>query len=43
MVYFTCQHCGESVNKPRVEKHYDTKCKFKVPYLTCVDCLKDFK
>lgn len=71
MVFFTCNHCGESLKKAAVEKHYSFKsCKqphslvFFTAYksklltklfhslhlgrnapifLTCVDCLKDFK
>ncbi|XP_037034665.1 cell growth-regulating nucleolar protein [Bradysia coprophila] len=44
MVFFTCNHCGESLKKPSVEKHYQWKsCRGAVPFLTCVDCLKDFK
>lgn len=43
MVFFTCSHCGESVKKPSVAKHYQTKCRNYTPFLTCVDCLKDFK
>lgn len=44
MVFFTCNHCGESLKKPAVEKHYTWKsCKGATPFLTCVDCLKDFR
>lgn len=44
MVFFTCNHCGESLKKPAVEKHYTWKaCKNAPPFLTCVDCLKDFR
>lgn len=43
MVVFTCAHCGDSLQKPKVEKHYDTKCRNKCPDLCCVDCLKDFR
>ncbi|XP_045506758.1 cell growth-regulating nucleolar protein [Colias croceus] len=42
MVVFTCGHCGESVQKPKVEKHYLTKCRNKNPNLSCMDCFKDF-
>lgn len=42
MVVFTCGHCGESVQKPKVEKHYLTKCRNRNPNLTCMDCFKDF-
>ncbi|XP_045780445.1 cell growth-regulating nucleolar protein [Maniola jurtina] len=42
MVVFTCAHCGESVQKPKVEKHYLTKCRNKNPNVSCMDCFKDF-
>ncbi|KAJ8922276.1 hypothetical protein NQ315_004215 [Exocentrus adspersus] len=42
MVVFTCTHCGDSLQKPKVEKHYSFVCKT-VKSLTCVDCLKDFR
>ncbi|CAH1119563.1 unnamed protein product [Phaedon cochleariae] len=42
MVFFTCNHCGESLQKPRVEKHYAFVCRTQ-KFLTCVDCLKDFR
>lgn len=42
MVVFTCQHCNAALKKPVVEKHYSTVCRRK-PYLTCVDCLVDFR
>jgi cell growth-regulating nucleolar protein len=42
MVVFTCNHCGESLQKPRVEKHYNMQCR-RSKSLTCVDCFKDFK
>ncbi|XP_025832468.1 cell growth-regulating nucleolar protein-like, partial [Agrilus planipennis] len=42
MVVFTCNHCGESVHKPAVEKHYNFACR-KYKDLTCVDCFKDFR
>ncbi|XP_044755022.1 cell growth-regulating nucleolar protein [Coccinella septempunctata] len=41
MVVFTCNHCGESLQKPKVEKHYSFVCR-RNKFLTCVDCLKDF-
>ncbi|XP_026823426.1 cell growth-regulating nucleolar protein [Rhopalosiphum maidis] len=44
MVVFTCNNCGDSVNKPKVEKHIQYECKrknFAVSFC-CVDCLKDF-
>ncbi|XP_036331449.1 cell growth-regulating nucleolar protein [Rhagoletis pomonella] len=42
MVFFTCNHCGESVKKPAVEKHYNTKCRGATKNVSCMDCLKDF-
>jgi len=42
MVVFTCNHCGESVQKPKVEKHYQFQCR-NHKSVTCVDCLKDFR
>uniref|UniRef100_W8BPH3 Cell growth-regulating nucleolar protein n=1 Tax=Ceratitis capitata TaxID=7213 RepID=W8BPH3_CERCA len=42
MVFFTCNHCGESVKKPAVEKHYNTKCRGATVNVSCMDCLKDF-
>ncbi|KAG6461056.1 hypothetical protein O3G_MSEX012406 [Manduca sexta] len=42
MVVFTCGYCGESVQKPKVEKHYMTKCRNMSPNLSCMDCFKDF-
>jgi len=44
MVVFTCNNCGDSVTKPKVEKHIQYECKrkhFAVSFC-CVDCLKDF-
>ncbi|CAH1966085.1 unnamed protein product [Acanthoscelides obtectus] len=41
MVVFTCNHCGDSLKKPSVEKHYQFTCRT-TKSLTCVDCLKDF-
>ncbi|XP_072393521.1 uncharacterized protein [Diabrotica undecimpunctata] len=41
MVVFTCNHCGESLRKPTVEKHYNF-CR-SAKNLTCVDCFKDFR
>uniref|UniRef100_A0A7G3ADZ6 Putative cell growth-regulating nucleolar protein n=1 Tax=Lutzomyia longipalpis TaxID=7200 RepID=A0A7G3ADZ6_LUTLO len=44
MVVFTCNHCGESLKKQAVEKHYKwQKCQGAPVFLTCVDCLKDFR
>ncbi|XP_030567525.1 uncharacterized protein C16C10.8 [Drosophila novamexicana] len=42
MVFFTCNICGESVKKPSVEKHYQTRCRGKTKNVSCMDCLKDF-
>lgn len=42
MVFFTCNKCGESLKKKDVEKHCNTRCRGP-PFLTCVDCLKDFR
>lgn len=42
MVFFTCNHCGESVKKPSVEKHYQQKCRNNVKSVSCMDCQKDF-
>ena len=39
MVYFTCDACGEQLEKPSVEKHYTQKCR-QCTMLTCIDCLK---
>ncbi|XP_012529404.1 cell growth-regulating nucleolar protein [Monomorium pharaonis] len=42
MVVFTCNHCGDSLKKPKVATHYQLICR-NVPFVTCVDCLKDFR
>ncbi|XP_020801056.1 cell growth-regulating nucleolar protein [Drosophila serrata] len=42
MVFFTCNVCGESVKKPAVEKHYQTRCRNSEKNVSCMDCLKDF-
>lgn len=42
MVVFTCNNCGETLQKPRVTKHYQFQCRT-APFLTCVDCFKDFR
>lgn len=42
MVVFTCNHCGDSLQKPKVEKHYNFICRTGKS-LTCVDCFKDFR
>ncbi|GLV45676.1 uncharacterized protein CBL_02696 [Carabus blaptoides fortunei] len=44
MVVFTCNHCGESLQKPRVEKHYQASTCSRNPIaVSCMDCFKDFK
>ncbi|GAB0088459.1 Cell growth-regulating nucleolar protein [Sergentomyia squamirostris] len=44
MVFFTCNHCGESLKKQAVEKHYTwQRCKGVPVFVTCVDCMKDFR
>ncbi|XP_058835504.1 uncharacterized protein C16C10.8 [Topomyia yanbarensis] len=40
MVFFTCNHCGETVKKRMVEKH-GWKCKKEIN-VSCIDCLNDF-
>lgn len=42
MVVFTCNHCGDTLQKPKVAKHYQFRCR-NPPFLTCADCLKDFR
>lgn len=44
MVVFTCNHCGDSLQKPKVAKHYQFQCHSRSlgVSLTCVDCFKDF-
>ncbi|XP_043267476.1 cell growth-regulating nucleolar protein isoform X2 [Venturia canescens] len=41
MVVFTCNNCGDSLQKPKVAKHYQFQCRSS-ENLTCVDCHKDF-
>uniref|UniRef100_A0A0C9QES2 Lyar protein n=1 Tax=Fopius arisanus TaxID=64838 RepID=A0A0C9QES2_9HYME len=41
MVVFTCNNCGDSLQKPKVAKHYQFQCRNNVS-LTCVDCFRDF-
>uniref|UniRef100_A0A1B0G8Y6 Zinc finger C2H2 LYAR-type domain-containing protein n=1 Tax=Glossina morsitans morsitans TaxID=37546 RepID=A0A1B0G8Y6_GLOMM len=43
MVFFICNHCGESVKKAAVEKHYNTKCNKRAKNVCCMDCQKDFR
>lgn len=43
MVVFTCQHCNASLKRVAVAKHYSQACRNNTPYLTCIDCLKDFR
>ncbi|KAF7286043.1 uncharacterized protein LOC143199040 [Rhynchophorus ferrugineus] len=42
MVVFTCNHCGETLHKPKVEKHYQFQCR-NYKSVSCVDCFKDFR
>ncbi|XP_002131567.2 cell growth-regulating nucleolar protein-like [Ciona intestinalis] len=40
MVFFTCNGCGESLKKNKVDRHaYSCR---NCEYLTCIDCSKDF-
>eukprot|EP00041_Stephanoeca_diplocostata_P010130 m.160701 g.160701 ORF g.160701 m.160701 type:complete len:176 (-) comp18036_c0_seq2:6-533(-) len=41
MVTFTCNACGDSVKKDKVDTHYRTKCP-ECNVLSCIDCGKDF-
>lgn len=43
MVVFTCNNCGDSLQKPKVAKHYQFACRHNPVDLTCVDCHKDFR
>jgi len=40
MVFYTCNACGESLKKNKVEKHAYS-C-YNCEYLTCIDCNQDF-
>lgn len=42
MVVFACNHCGESLKKQVVEKHYQQKCRRNPIFVSCMDCMKDF-
>ena len=42
MVVFTCNNCGETLQKPKVAKHYEFHCR-RTPFVSCVDCFKDFR
>ncbi|KOC63246.1 Cell growth-regulating nucleolar protein [Habropoda laboriosa] len=42
MVVFTCNNCGDTIQKPKVAKHYEFHCRT-AQFLTCVDCFKDFR
>lgn len=42
MVVFTCNNCGESLQKTKVAKHYEFHCR-SAPFVSCVDCFKDFR
>jgi len=41
MVTFTCNACGDSVKKDKVDTHYRSKCPA-CDMLSCIDCGKDF-
>ncbi len=41
MVFFTCNACGQSIRKNRVEKHWQSECR-NCEVLSCMDCGKDF-
>ncbi|XP_076248611.1 uncharacterized protein LOC143188298 [Calliopsis andreniformis] len=42
MVVFTCNNCGETLQKPKVAKHYEFQCRT-APFVSCIDCFKDFR
>ncbi|XP_076673500.1 uncharacterized protein LOC143371787 [Andrena cerasifolii] len=42
MVVFTCNNCGDALQKPKVAKHYEFQCRT-APFVSCVDCFKDFR
>lgn len=41
MVFFTCNACGQSVKKNKVEKHWQIECP-QCEVLSCLDCGRDF-
>lgn len=41
MVFFTCNACGQSIKKNKVEKHYQVECR-NCEILSCMDCGKEF-
>ena len=41
MVSFTCDACGQTIRKNKVEKHYQQECRG-CSVLSCLDCGKDF-
>ena len=41
MVFFTCNACGETMKKDKVETHWRSKCP-DCYVLSCIDCGKDF-
>ncbi|XP_043462621.1 cell growth-regulating nucleolar protein [Leptopilina heterotoma] len=43
MVVFTCNNCGECLQKPKVAKHFQFHSRCTPIFLTCVDCHKDFR
>lgn len=42
MVVFTCNHCGESLKKNHVDKHFNSRCRNNSIFVSCMDCFKDF-
>lgn len=42
MVFFICSHCGASLKKNKVEKHYAVQCR-NAPLVSCMDCHKEFR
>ncbi|XP_049812958.1 cell growth-regulating nucleolar protein [Schistocerca nitens] len=42
MVFFICSHCGASLKKNKVEKHYALQCR-NAPQVSCMDCHKEFR
>ena len=41
MVFFTCNACGQSIKKNKVDKHWQTECP-NCTVLSCMDCGRDF-
>lgn len=42
MVVFTCNACGDSIKKNKVQQHYEQQCPG-CSILSCMDCGKDFE